>query len=118
MCLKCGYVKSWSPRNSIWGRITYCLSDKRKFASVCAGLAINDFPVVLVTARRKAALRGDTWQFRNDNHFRPATPVQTEAAYSPRRSLRFPRARAAVCWNNTSDDYLRGQRAESDASRG
>lgn len=114
------HVKSWCLRNGIQEREPQIVRRPKGSLRplVCARLPINDFPA-LVTAGRKAALRGDTWQFRErqPHHFRPATPVQTEAAYSPRRSLRFPRARAAVCWNNTSYNYLKGQREKSDASR-
>lgn len=46
--------------------------------------------------------------------FSSTTPVQTEAAYSPNRSLWFPSARVIVCRNNMNNDYLRGQRAKSD----
>lgn len=44
-----------------------CRAKRSLHPLVCVRIPINDFLVVLVTAGRKVALRGDTWQFRNDN---------------------------------------------------
>lgn len=75
---------------------------ERKFSVrllIVLRLPINDFPTALVTAGRQAALRAETRSNfeATTAPFSPSTPVQTEVAYSPRRSLRFLRARAGCC---------------------
>jgi len=61
------FKMSWSLRNGIWERSQIVCRPKGSLRPlVCARLPINDFPA-LVTAGRKAALHGDTWQFRSDN---------------------------------------------------